>query len=128
MSSEGEKNLSMNEPPSKIKKLNPEGDMPPWLSEIEKSEETDGALHIDTDELVIESEVERFLTLFEKIFVKETNNTDSEDGPARDILNKIILRIKEQTDSTFAKKETAAKIIKLIFTIAEIINNSDGEN
>ena len=98
--------LSLNEPASEIKKLNPEGDIPPWLSEIEKSEETDGALHIDTDELVIESEVERFLTLFEKIFVKETNNTDSEDGPTQDILNEIILRIKEQIDSTFAKNSS----------------------
>ena len=78
-------------------------------SEIEKNEERDGALHIDTDELVIESEVERFLTLTEKIFVKETNNTDSKDGPAQDILNKIILRIKEQTDSTFAKKKNSSK-------------------
>ena len=105
MSSEGEKNLPVNEQPSKIKKLSPEGNIPSWLSEIEKSEETDGALHIDTDELVIESEVERFLTIFEKIFVKETNNIDSEDGPAQDILNKIILRIKKQIDSTFAKKK-----------------------
>ena len=48
--------------------------------------ETDGALHIDTDDLVIEAKAKKFLTLFEKILVEETAETDCEDSSAGDIV------------------------------------------
>ena len=58
--------------------------------------ETDGALHIDTDEIIIEAKAEKFITLLERTFVEETEGTDSEDGPAADIAAKIVSKIKEK--------------------------------
>ena len=90
----------------------------------EGSEKTYEALHIDTDELVIEAEADKFLTIFETIFIKETSKTDVEDCPAREILDKVTSAIKDKIDTAFTKKG-AAKILKLIFSIVEIIINGE---
>ena len=90
----------------------------------EGSEKTYEALHIDTDELVIEAEADKILTIFERIFLKETSETDIEDGPAREILDTVTSAIKGKIDAAFTKKR-AAKILKLIFSIVEIIINSE---
>ena len=77
------------------------------LEAIEEScKETDGALKIDTDEVIIEVEAEKFVTIFEKIFVEETAETDSVDGAAGDILTKIVSKIKEKINSTIAEKNS----------------------
>ena len=95
------------------------------LEDVEEgSEKTYEALHIDTDELVIEAEADKFLTIFERIFIKETSETDVEDGPAREILHKVTSAIKDKIDTAFTKKR-ADKIRKLIFSIVEIIINSE---
>ena len=92
------------------------------LEDVEEgSEKTYEALHIDTDELVIEAEADKFLTIFERIFIKET---DVEDGPAREILHKVTSAIKDKIDTAFTKKR-ADKIRKLIFSKVEIIINSE---
>ena len=54
--------------------------------------ETDSTLYIDTNKIIIEAK--KFITLFERTFVEETEGTDSEDGPAADIAAKIISKIK----------------------------------
>ena len=90
----------------------------------EGSKKTDGALHIDTDELVIEAEADKFFAIFERIFMKETAKTDVENGPIREILDKITSAIKDKIDAVFTKKR-AAKILKLIFGIVEIIINGE---
>ena len=50
------------------------------------------------------SEAEKFITLFEKIFVEETAETDCEDGLAGNIVTKIVSKIKDKIDATIAKK------------------------
>ena len=88
------------------------------LESIQK--QTDGASSTEIDVLVIEAEAEKFLVLFEKIFVEETEETDSEDGPAGDIIGKIVSKIKDKIDTTIAKN-TAAKVLKLILGIVKIL-------
>ena len=91
------------------------------LEEIKEGDsETDSALHIDTDEIIIEAEAEKFLTLFEKTFVGETEGTDSKDGPAANIAAKIVSKIKEKINGALGKN-IPAKILKLILGIVEIV-------
>ena len=56
----------------------------------ESSEETNGASNIKDSNLVINAEVDKFLTIFEKIFVgedgeKSDGEDDAEDGPGREL-------------------------------------------
>ena len=64
----------------------------------------------EADELIIEGGAEKFLVLFEKIFVEEAEETDSEDGPAGDIIGKIVSKIKDKIDSTIAKNSSKTNI------------------
>ena len=69
------------------------------IPEDQEPDITHGGLVIDTDEVIIEDDTDKFITLFEKSFVEqvgETEITDSEDGAVQDILAKIVLRIKEK--------------------------------
>ena len=89
--------------------------------------EIDGASSTETDELVIEAEAEKFLVLFEKIFVEETEETDSEYGPAADIIGKIASKIKDKIDTTIAKN-TATKVLRLILGIVGILIKNNGKD
>ena len=69
------------------------------IPEDQEPDITHGGLVIDTDEVIIEDDTDKFITLFEKTFVEqvgETEITDSEDGAVQDILAKIVLRIKQK--------------------------------
>ena len=69
------------------------------IPEDQEPDITHGGLVIDTDEVIIEDDTDKFITLFEKSFVEqvgETEITDSEDGAVQDILAKIVLRIKQK--------------------------------
>ena len=89
--------------------------------------ETDGTLHIDTDEIIIEAEAEKFTTLFERTFAEEIEETDSEGGPAADIAAKIVSKIKRKIGSALGSN-TATKLLKLILAIIKIALKGDGED
>ena len=86
------------------------------LESIAKEREPDnthGALQIDTDNVIIEVEAENFITLFEKTFTEETEEIDSGDGPAQDILAKIVLKVKEELEDVEANG-LAVRFLRLI--------------
>ena len=89
--------------------------------------ETDGSLHIDTDEVIIEAKAEKFITFIERTFAEETEETDSEDGPAADIAAKIVSNIKEQMESALGSN-TATKFLKLILAIIKIALKGDSKD
>ena len=69
------------------------------IPEDQEPDITHGGLVIDTDEVIIEDDADKFTTLFKKTFVEqvgETEITDSEDGAVQDISAKIVLRIKQK--------------------------------
>ena len=68
------------------------------IADENEPDDTDGALQVDTGNVIIEAEAEKFITLFEKTFTEETEEINSEDGPAQDILAKIVLKIKEKLE------------------------------
>ena len=55
------------------------------IAEENEPDNTDGALQRDTDDVVIEAEAEKFITLFKKAFTEETEEIDSEET----VLHKI---------------------------------------
>ena len=97
------------------------------IPEEQESDNTDGGLEIDTDEIIIEAEADKFIALFKKTFTEETEEIDSEGGPAQDILAKIVLKIKEKLQSIDANGP-AIRFLRLITYFFQSILQKNGKN
>ena len=90
-----------------------------WI--IEEGGETDQedgrGVEENVDELIIENEAEKFIELFEKTFSEETKEIecDSEDGAVQDLVNKIVLRIKEKLNNSTNTNGAGIRLLKLLF-------------
>ena len=107
------------------------------LSTIEESGETDQedgrGIEENVDELIIENEVEKFIELFEKTFSEETEEIefDSEDGAVQDLVNKIVLRIKEKLNNSTNTNRAGIGLLRLLFGFIEQFvrkDKSDGKD
>ena len=94
------------------------------IAEVREPDNTHGALQIDTDDVIIEAEAENFITLFEKIFTEETEEIDSEDGPAQDILAKIVLKVKEKLEDI----EANVPVVRFLRLIAVFFHSFLSKN
>ena len=94
------------------------------LLTIQESDQEDGK-KIDeyVDNLIIENEAENFFKLFEKTFCEETDETefDSEDRVVNDLVNKIVLKIKEKLISEKVKNRTGLNLLRLLLGFIEQI-------
>ena len=79
-----------------------------------------GKANNNVDELVIDSEADKFLVLFEKIFneklIEQENiaqHSDAEDGAIQDILIRIANKISEKIENSTGENKTL-KLLKLI--------------
>ena len=107
------------------------------LSTIEEGGETDQedsrGIEDNVDELIIENEAEKFIELFEKTFSEETQEIefDSEDGAVQDLVNKIVLRIKEKLNNSTNTNGAGIGLLRLLFGFIEqfvIKDKSDGKD
>ena len=107
------------------------------LSTIEESGETDQedgrGIEENVDELIIENEAKKFIELFEKTFSEETEEIefDSEDGAVQDLVNKIVLRIKEKLNNSTNTNGTGIGLLTLLFGFIEQFvrkSKSDGKD
>ena len=102
------------------------------LLTIQETDEEDGKkINEYVDNLIIENEAEKFFELFEKTFCEETNETefDSKDGVANDLINKIVLKIKEKLNSEKVTSGPGLNLLKSILVFVEQFfrkNKSDG--
>ena len=73
------------------------------------------------DNLIIENEAEKFFELFEKTFCEETDETefDSEDGVVNDLINKIVLKIKEKLNSEKVTSGAGLNLLRLLLVFVE---------
>ena len=106
------------------------------LSTIEeggKTDQQDGrGIEENVDELIIENEAEKFIELFEKTFSEETEEIefDSEDGAVQDLVNKIVLRIKEKLNNSTNTNGAGIGLLRLLFGFIEQFvrkDKSDGK-
>ena len=107
------------------------------LSTIEEGGETDQedgrGIEENVDELIIENEAEKFIELFEKTFSEETEEIefDSEDGTVPDLVNKIVLRIKEKLNNSTNTNGVGIGLLRLLFGFIEQFvrkDKSDGKD
>ena len=107
------------------------------LSTIEEGGETDQddsrGIEENVDELIIENEAEKFIKLFEKTFSEETEEIelDSEDGTVQDLVNKIVLRIKEKLNNSTNTNGAGIGLLRLLFGFIEQFvrkDKSDGKD
>ena len=92
------------------------------LSTIQETDEEDGKkIEEHVDNLIIENEAEKFLQLFEKTFCEETDETefDSEDGVVNDLINKIVLKIKEKLNSEKVASGAGLNLLRLLLVFVE---------
>ena len=79
------------------------------------------------DDLIINSETEKFFEIFEKAFSsEEEEQLDSEDGLVQDIFSGIVTKIKEKL-KLFNKSQVLNFIFKFFVKEADT-NNTDGKN
>ena len=106
------------------------------LSTIEEGGETDQedgrGIEENVDELIIENEAEKFIELFEKTFSEETQEIefDPEDGAVQDLVNKIVLRIKEKLNNSTNTNAAGIGLLRLLFGFIEQFvrkDKSDGK-
>ena len=107
------------------------------LSTIEedgKTDQEDGrGIEENVDEPIIENEAKKFIELFEKTFSEETEEIkfDSEDGTVQDLVNKIVLRIKEKLNNSTNTNGAGIGLLRLLFGFIEqfvIKDKSDGKD
>ena len=107
------------------------------LSTIKEGGETDQEdgrrIEENVDELIIENEAEKFIELFEKTFSEETEEIefDSEDGTVQDLVNKIVLRIKEKLNNSTNINGAGIGLLRLLFGFIEQFvrkDKSDGKD
>ena len=95
------------------------------LLTIEEGGETDQedgrGIEENVDELIIENEAEKFIELFEKTFSEETQEIefDFEDGTVQDLVNKIVLRIKEKLNNSTNTNGAGIGLLRLLFDFIE---------
>ena len=92
------------------------------LLTIQETDEEDGKkINEYVDNLIVENEAEKFFELFKKTFCEETNETefDSEDGVANDLINKIVLKIKEKLNSEKVTSGPGLNLLKSILVFVE---------
>ena len=104
------------------------------LLTIEEGGETDQedgrGIEENADELIIENEAEKFI---EKTFSEETQEIefDSEDGAVQDLVNKIVLRIKEKLNNSTNTNGAGIGLLRLLFGFIEQFvrkDKSDGKD
>ena len=107
------------------------------LSTIEEGGENDQEdgrrIEENVDELIIKNEAEKFIELFEKTFLEETKEIefDSEDGAVQDLVNKIVLRIKEKLNNSTNTNGAGIGLLRLLFGFIEQFvrkDKSDGKD
>ena len=95
------------------------------IEEVKESDNTDGKRTEEgVDELIIDIEAEKFITLFEKTFAEETEAIDSEDGFAQDILTKVTLKIKKKIEST-ESSSVGLRLLRVLFVFLESLTRKD---
>ena len=86
----------------------------------------------DINELIINNETEKFLELFEKVFVpdEELEEVDSEDSFILDLCSQIATRIKEKltTLASADKSQLLNFIFKFVKDIFVVNNNNNGKD
>ena len=104
------------------------------LSTIEEGGETDQedgrGIEENVHELIIENEAEKFIELFEKTFSEEIEEIefDSEDGAVQDLVNKIVLRIKEKLNNSANTNGAGIGLLRLLFGFIEQFVRKDKSN
>ena len=95
------------------------------LSTIEESGKTDQedgrGIWENVNELIIQNEAKKFIELFKKTFSEETEEIefDSEDGAVQDLVNKIVLRIKEKLNNSTNTNGAGIGLLRLLFGFIE---------
>ena len=96
----------------------------------QEKDNVDGSSSIEDDnidDLIINSETEKFFEIFEKAFSsEEEEQLDSEDGLVQDIFSGIISKIREKL-KLFNKTQVLNFIFKFFVKQADT-NNIDGKN
>ena len=98
------------------------------LLTIQETDEEEGKkIEEYVDNLINEKEAEKFLQLFEKTFCEETDETelDSEDGVVNDLINKIILKIKEKLNSEKVTSGAGLNPLRLLLAFVEQFPRKD---
>ena len=105
------------------------------IQESDKKTDQEDSKKIDeyVDNLIIENEAEKFFELFEKTFCEETDEIefDSEDGVVNDLVNKIVLKIKEKLISEKVENSTGLNLLRLLLGFIDQIvrkDKSDGKD
>ena len=102
------------------------------IQESDKETDQEYRKKIDeyVDNLIIENEAENFFELFEKTFCEETDEIefDSEDGVVNDLINKIVLGIKEKLISEKVKNSTGLNLLKLLLDFIEQLLKKEKSN
>ena len=101
------------------------------LSTIQETDKKDGkTIEEYVDNLIIENEAEKFFELFEKTFCKETDETefDSEDGVVNDLINKIVLKIKEKLNNEKATSRAGLNLLRSLLVFVEQFLRKDKNN
>ena len=92
------------------------------LSTIQETDEEAGKkIEEYVDNLITENEAEKFFELFEKTFCEETDETefDSEDSVVNDLINKIVLKIKEKLNSEKVTSGAGLNLLRLLLVFVE---------
>ena len=102
------------------------------IQESDKETDQEYGKKIDeyVDNLIIENEAENCFELFEKTFCEETDEIefDSEDGVVNDLINKIVLRIKEKLISEKVTNSTGLNLLKLLPDFIEQLLKKEKSN
>ena len=104
------------------------------LSTIEEGGETDQedgrGIEENVHELIIENKAKKFIELFEKTFSEEIEEIefDSEDGAVQDLVNKIVLRIKEKLNNSTNTNGAGIGLLRLLFGFIEQFVRKDKSN
>ena len=102
------------------------------IQESDKETDQEYGKKIDeyVDNLIIENEAENFFEIFEKTFCEETDEIefDSEDGVVNDLINKIVLGIKEKLISEKVKNSTGLNLLKLLLDFIEQLLKKEKSN
>ena len=101
------------------------------LSTIQETDEEAGKkIEEYVDNLIIENEAEKFFELFEKTFCEETDETefDSEDSVVNDLINKIVLKIKEKLNSEKVTSGAGLNLLRLLLVFVEQFLRKDKSN
>ena len=87
----------------------------------ETDEEAGKKIEEYVDNLIIENEAEKFFELFEKTFCEEADETvfDSEDSVVNDLINKIVLKIKEKLNSEKVTSGAGLNLLRLLLVFVE---------